>query len=243
MKNVTPTAALAVVKESQEFVEPPVLEMCCTEQHISIDDIERGIAALLVEEESHRQKRAICAIRAGAGFYMLRKAMEVSGRKYTGFWQHCETRFGVNRATISRKMRLAANWAAANGAKAELLSELAQAASLELTATTPKAVQLAFDWIGDLDLSDLYRREKLVNYGPRGGDMGNHVPRRTNAAIRQAEAEARSAQQLKLLARAFDIWREEKLHYHLSDDGLRQLQVTVMEFAAQINAFCKDRKI
>jgi hypothetical protein len=93
-------------------------------------------------------------------------------------------------------------------------------------------------------MTEMYRSQKRIREAlPKGGDMGNHVPRRTAAECRKEQGEKIAAQQLKHLTQTFDIWRAEKLHYHLSDDGLRQLQVTVMEFAAQINAFCKDRKV
>lgn len=183
-------------------VEPPELKMCKPGLHISVEQIEEAIIRELASEETHRQQRAMCAMRAGALFYCLKKAMEVSGKKYTGFWDHCEKQFSVTRMTISKKMRLCANWAAKNGAKTELIEELAAAASLEPSKDAPKAVQLAFEWIGDLDLSDLYRREKLVNYGPQntGKLLGDPKLKR-----RLSDSEHGLAQQQKWVA---EQWRE-----------------------------------
>jgi hypothetical protein len=136
----------------------------------------------------HRKYRSICALRAGALFYLLKRTM---GAGYTNFWAHCEKRFAVNRATISRKMRLVSKWAATMGASEDQIAELASAS--DLSDALP-SVQLAFTWTEGLDLSDLYRREKLINYGPKGAPPGTDKGhRRTKQVIELEHTRAESA--------------------------------------------------
>ena len=171
-------------------IEPPkdFEKMCCTVQHISKAELEAAIERELAAEEMHRKYRSICALRAGALFYLLKRTM---GAGYTNFWAHCEKRFAVNRATISRKMRLVSKWAATMGASEDQIAELASAS--DLSDALP-SVQLAFTWTEGLDLSDLYRREKLINYGPKGAPPGTDKGhRRTKQAIELEHTRAESA--------------------------------------------------
>ena len=240
MKPTLKTDAKLIVtgqhKVTPDDIEPPEFKMCLPDKHISVEQLEAAIDQELAADEHHRQQRTMAAMRAGALFYCLKKAMEVSGKKYTGFWEHCEKRFGVNRATVSRKMRLCANWAAKNGAKAELISELAEAATLEPSKDAPKAVQLAFEWIGDLDLSDLYRREKLVNYGPQntGKLLGDPKLKR-----RLPDSEHGLEQQQKWVA---EQWREpgftrKELLRWLAPDLKTKVKPYLLLTDAELNEF------
>jgi hypothetical protein len=58
-------------------IEPPkdFEKMCCTVQHISKAELEAAIERELAAEEMHRKYRSICALRAGALFYLLKRTM------------------------------------------------------------------------------------------------------------------------------------------------------------------------
>ena len=195
---VTPQEVQADLDSADKMV---VSTIRCTVQHISRDEIESAIDTELAAGQLHRQRSAIADLRAGALFLCLKSQM---GSGYSGFWKHCETRFTVNRATISRKMRLAVKWLAANGGNPKLITELAQAMELDPAKlkSAPKAVQLAFDWIGDQTTTDLYRKYKLVNYGPQntGKLLGDPKLKR-----RLSDSEHGLAQQQKWVA---EQWRE-----------------------------------
>lgn len=129
--------------------------------------LEVAIEVALQRSEEGRRICAIWDLRAGVLFQLYRQSLTVAGRKYAGFWDRAEKRFSIHRATISRKMRLAAIWAKQQGADEATVMQLAQAA--DLTDESNRAVQLALDFIGDKTTTDLYREHKLVNYGPEGG--------------------------------------------------------------------------
>jgi len=228
-----------------EDLDPPDMEMCCTMQHISVEQIETEICRYLAAEEDHRQQRALCAMRAGALFYLLKQRLKVSGRKYTGFWEHCEQRFGVNRATISRKMRLVARWAAKNGASEELIAELASASQVGSSEAVPKAVQLAFDWIGGLDLSDLYRREKLVNYGPQntGKLLGDPNVKRHTRERMLAKSQKEADKHGRFVGALMDGFLSCRTYEMMSDRELQVLREIAYEFERAVGNMAAGRRL
>jgi len=229
---------------SDADLTPP--EMCLTVKHISIEQIEAGIESQLAEEEFHRHQRALSAMRAGALFYCLKCAMEVSGRKYTGFWAHCENRFGVTRGTISRKMTLVARWASKNGGNKKLITQLAKAAQLDPAAkNAPKAVQLAFKWIDGLDLSDVYRRERLVNYGPQntGKLLGDPKKGRHTGENIQLKKQAEAGGAAATLGEFLDEFLNNKIYEQLTDADLQHLRERVVEFETVVSNLALARKL
>jgi hypothetical protein len=247
--DVAQPAAITPVREmrspdehiSLAVVEPPELKLAAPDARLTVSQIESHIDQELATEEMHRQGRAIAAMRAGAWFYCLKQAMAVSGRKYTGFWEHCEKRFNVARGTVSKKMRLVAIWAGKNGAKAELITQLAEAAKLEPSADASPAVQLAFDWIADLDLSDLYRREKLTGQAPTGGNTGNHTPRRAKAEIDKAALEESARHYFTLAEAALNKLYAQELYAQLDDESLALLRENLLEIGTAIKDLAAHR--
>lgn len=207
----------------------------------SRDQIEEAIVQELSADEWHRQRSAIAALRAGALFLCLKSQM---GKGYTGFWEHCEARFKVPRSSISKKMRLAVRWLAANGGKPSLITKLATATELDPSKADSKAVQLAFDWIGENTTTDLYRREKLVNYGPQGGnqwpkDKERH--RRTRGAI-DAERDAKAAlENFRWLRMDIDICHSSKLYELLDDSHLARLRERLIELQNDVSSIATSR--
>jgi hypothetical protein len=156
----------------------------------TLEQIEQAISATLNEEETAKRKSALACLRSGVLFYLLKVAMGVNGRKYTGFWEACETKFGIKRATISKKMRLANIWANEVRAGEKGIKQLALVT--DCTDITAPGVKLALDWIGDRSVSDLYREYGLVTYGPVGGAVNrpDGTTRRTKGQIAQDDFEA-----------------------------------------------------
>lgn len=186
-----------LVEEPAQLVSKKSVALCNT---LGAEDLESSILEALLQTENHRRQSAMWDLRAGVLFHLYRESLKVNGRKYSGFWDRCEERFGVNRATISRKMRLALVWAKEQGADDAALQQLAAAADFE--DQNNEAVQLAFDWIGDQTTSDLYRKYKLTNVGPQGGDTSKH-PRKD----RRSKVEMTEAQELE---EALEWWKLAK---------------------------------
>lgn len=196
--------ALAV-RKTNDLAEPEALipvkgGKCCTvQQQLSCQEVETAIMEQLHAVEFHRKASAIADLRAGVLFHLYR---QLKGSDYSGFWTDCENTFAVNRATISRKMRLAVEWARKSGADESTILQLAQASNLEDTSIP--AVQLAFDFIGDQTTTDLYRKYNLVK--ARGGDV---TPR--DASGKRLAAPRRTKEQIEAdaLAAGGGVWAAE----------------------------------
>jgi hypothetical protein len=134
-------------------------------QQLSCHDIEKAIEDEDRQEENHRQKASIHALRSGLLYHVLRMKMGIG---HTDFWNHCATRFQKGKMTIWRKMRLAGEWMKEMKATSDQVLQLAQAP--DLSDTKNDAVQLAFNFVGDMTTTDLYRKYKLISSGPKGGD-------------------------------------------------------------------------
>ena len=221
-----------------------VSKIRCIVQHISRDEIESAIDTELAASEWHRQRSAIADLRAGALFLCLKSQM---GSGYSGFWKHCETRFKVHRATVSRKMRLAVKWLAANGGNPKLITELAQAAELDPAKlkTAPKAVQLAFDWIGGQTTTELYRKYKLVNYGPQntGKLLGDPKKGRHTGENIQLKKQAEAGGAAATLGEFLDEFLNNKIYEQLTDADLQHLRERVVEFETVVSNLALARKL
>lgn len=148
--------------------EPEVLKMCNTVLHISQEKVLTMLAEELRAEQFHNEKRSFHALRAGALFHVLKQQM---GGGYSGFWKLCEDNFGVSKMTVSRKMRLFAAFAKKSGASEEQVLELAQAADFDKDAPLG---QLVMSFIGDDDVSELYRKHKITEPKEKGGYRPNN---------------------------------------------------------------------
>ena len=150
--------------------------------------------------------------------------------------------------TIWRKMRLAVIWAKASGASEDQIYQLTNATDLSSTSTDA-SVQLAFDFIGDKTITDLYRQHKLIDPTPRGGDMtprgpdGKRLaaPRRTDAEIEQASFKLVSSLWWTDIQRNLNsALTEESNGAHpwdlLTDDQLEWLRGSVSDFDTGIRA-------
>lgn len=149
--------------------EPEALlpEMCSPGERISLEKVLTLLQEELSAEQFHKDQRSVHALRAGALFHVLKQQM---GGGYSGFWKLCEERFRVSRATISKKMRLVTAWARKSGASAAQISQLAESADFDKDAPLG---QLVMAFVGDNDVSELYRREKIVESAKPGGYRPN----------------------------------------------------------------------
>ena len=180
------------------------------QQQISCHDLKKALHEELDAEAEYRRRSAIHALRAGVLFHLFRQSMGIT---QSNFWAECEREFRVDKSTVSRKMRLAVQWAKEKGATEEQIMALAQAA--ELGDSTNPALQLAFDFIGELTTTDLYRKYGMVNPPrPRGGvvtprnpDTGalERAPRRTLEEIAQADFDS---QAVAWIGRAIELGQQ-----------------------------------
>lgn len=210
----------------------------CQMQHISRETLEKALDLELAAEDYHRQRSAIAALRAGVLFALLKVSM---GQGYTGFWKYAEDRFKVNRSTISRKMRLAHQWYVENNINPAQALQLAECTDLDPAhrAAAPKAVQLAFDWIGDQTTTDLLRKYKLIDYGPDGAGGRREGPRPKGTS---EEVAAESAVTVAgILSAQLDEFFAAKHYLKLDDLHLRQLNERLTEYQALTHRLVLDR--
>lgn len=204
------------------------------QQQISCHDLKKALHEELDAEAEYRRRSAIHALRAGVLFHLFRQSMGIT---QSNFWAECEREFRVDKSTVSKKMRLAVQWAKEKGATEEQIMALAQAA--ELSDSTNPALQLAFDFIGDQTTTDLYCKYGMVNPPrPRGGmvtprnpETGalDRAPRRTLEEIAQADFDAAA---MGWIGRAKDLGLEavgfnyKGAHYwdKASDDDLELIR-------------------
>lgn len=221
--------------------------MCSTvKQQLTCQQVESAIKEQLSAIEFHRKSSAIADLRAGVLFHVYK---QLKGKTGETFWRDCESEFSVGRATISRKMRLAVIWAKASGASEDQIFQLTNAADLTDKSSSP-AVQLAFDFIGDLTITELYRKHKLIDPAPKGGNITPTDPEtgKRMAAPRRTKAELeRDAFNL-----SFKLWWKDsqsvlnkalteecegdKLWDLLEDDKLEWLRGSLTEVATKIAA-------
>ena len=207
---------------------------------LTVEQCEEAICKAMFLSEEHRKQSAFWDLRTGVLFQIYKQALNVAGRKYTGFWDKAEKRFGVGRATISKKMRLAAIWAKEQGASEEQIRQLAEAADLEDTSLP--AIQMALDFIGDKTTTDLYREHKLVATGPTGGyrptkaDGSPRADKRTDAEIKRDALEAQGRHLCSSTAHWIDKTMllsgpEEERSWDLLDDArLEELKLKAYDF-------------
>jgi hypothetical protein len=138
-------------------------------------------------------------------------------------------------------MRLVSKWAATMGASEDQIAELASAS--DLSDALP-SVQLAFTWTEGLDLSDLYRREKLINYGPKGAPPGTDKGhRRTKAEIEEANIVADAELSYDEFAGMMDASMQDHRFARLDDERLARLRARAREFLAELEVHCHRRKL
>lgn len=231
-----------------EVVEPtPLLHGKSVNQVYTFsgpEEIEQDIRVALADEEAHRRASAVADLRSGVLFFLYKASMGVNGRKYTGFWEACEAKFGVSRMTISKKMRLAVTWAKENGASEEVIHQLAAASALD---PQNSAVALALNWIGDRTTTDLYRDYGLITYGPKGGDLSEHRTgkRRTKAEKQFDDAAAECADWYRygFLGIRDTYLHPEKSYKHLEPRCLANLADVVDRLNKELKSICRSRKI
>jgi len=211
----------------------------------TVAQIEQAIMTALADEKAHRRASALADLRSGVLFFLYKASLGVAGRKYTGFWEACETKFGVARGTISKKMRLAVTWAKENGASDEVIHQLATAS--KLTDPNNPAVVLALNWIGDRTTTDLYRDYGLVTYGPKGGDLSAHRSgkRRTKAMKEFDDGVEKSTEWYKYGFPNFrDTYLQPKKSWHfLEPAALANLTDVVDKLSKELKTACRSRKI
>jgi hypothetical protein len=132
-----------------------------------LEQLENAIQGLLERENIYNRSGALCALRCGALFHVYKRQMEQIAANQHGqadFWGRAQQRFQVGRATISRRMRLVVLWAKETRMGEEVIAELASTAETDKPETSD-VLQMAFDFVGEQNTTDLYRKYKLL-----GGD-------------------------------------------------------------------------
>ena len=133
----------------------------------NVERLETAIDDLLKQEKLYNQSGAICALKCGALFHVYKRQLEKIAADQHGqvdFWGRAQERFFVNKSTISRRMRLVVLWAKENRLSENVIAQLASTAETDKPETN-EVLQLAFDFVGEQNTTDLYRKYKLL-----GGD-------------------------------------------------------------------------
>lgn len=141
-----------------------VLHVLVNEVNCSPDirRLEAAIESMLGTEQDHYRAGALCALRCGALFHEYRKALESGPKDARGnshFWNRASERFGVNRATVSRRMHLAEIWAKKTGDFEASLERLAEGTDLNSLAS-------ARAFVGEASTSELYRSFGIIAQRP-----------------------------------------------------------------------------
>jgi hypothetical protein len=164
----SPIETAIAVRETPHQVEVPHGKSDLVRaNYTGIERLETAIDELLTQERLFNQKGAICALRCGALFHVYKKQLEKIATEQHGqvdFWGRAQDRFHVGRGTISRRMRLVVLWAKENRMGEDVIAELASTAETDKPETSD-VLQMAFDFVGEQNTTDLYRKYKLL-----GGD-------------------------------------------------------------------------
>jgi hypothetical protein len=188
MKN---ESALSVVPSAIFAVSPGSFHSGTTPPSEVIATIETEIEGLLRDEEHYTQSAAFAALRCGALFIGYRNLLEAGPRDaagFTGFWEKAMARFGVGRATISRRMKLAVVWAKENDAAPDIIARLAYAAEVDDPQQNP-ALQLAFKFVGTATTTELYRKHNILN-----GEKRTKPSAKPKSIVADVEAEKRECE-------------------------------------------------
>lgn len=150
-----------------------------------LEQLETAIEGLLNREQEHNRSGAICALRCGALFHVYKRQLEAMAAQQRGqvdFYVRAVERFNVSRGTINRRMRLVVLWAKENRLSEGVIAQLADTTEQD-TPEESEVLQMAFDFVGESNTTDLYRKYKL---------LGSDTPKRKAKAHITVTAEVES---------------------------------------------------